>query len=149
MQLAPIASAPAVASPASTPAIKGEVFRWEGSGYYSRGYLRSTGSVVGDQAGYASLADARTAASKLTAGEQTPAAGIFEVDGRFHARSLSIWAKYDDQLGIERGPFHFEDRDDAFAGGDILAAASDLRFGLRVLVDGNAVSNLRERINRG
>jgi hypothetical protein len=61
--------------------------------------LLATARVVGDLDGWASLADAIAAVSLLTAGPTRAGAGIFELDGRFHARSLQVLSRSLDPSG--------------------------------------------------
>ena len=140
MQIPPQISASSTTAKAvpMQPKITGEVMRFAGSGYYSLGYVRSTGDVVGREGGYSSLEQAVSAAQSLTSGARRPAAGVFEIDGRFHTRSLSHWFKYDDQLGLEKGAWHFEGNADPF-NSQLYGVRRDDR--LRALVDGETVVN--------
>lgn len=83
MQIASIAAQPAPAAPRFTGGIE-----FEGSGRFTKFAASATRYVYGDQAGYDSLQQAIDAVTFLTVGARLPAAGIFERDGRFHARRL-------------------------------------------------------------
>ena len=86
MQLASIATTSPVA-PAQAPTIEGGI-DFSGSGRFSKFSAHATSHVYGDAAGYGSLEEAMNAVTMLTVGAREAAAGIFEVDGRFHARRL-------------------------------------------------------------
>ena len=86
MQLAPITTAPSAAR-ATVPAIEGGI-DFAGSGRFSKFSAHATAHVYGDAAGYGSLQEAIDAVTMLTVGARESAAGIFEVEGRFHARRL-------------------------------------------------------------
>ena len=90
MQLASIPPSKIVttADPAvDTPAFEGGI-EFSGAGRFTRFTAHATNFVYGDRAGYDSLQGAIDAATMLTVGARQSAAGIFELDGRFHARRL-------------------------------------------------------------
>lgn len=86
MQLASIATSP-TAPVAVAPAIEGGI-DFAGTGRFSKFSAHATNFVYGDEAGYGTLTEAIDAATMLTVGARQSAAGIFELDGRFHARRL-------------------------------------------------------------
>lgn len=93
MQLAsiivPLASAAvsAAPNPASAPVISGGI-EFEGDGRFTKFAARATDHVYGAAEGYESLQQAIDEVTMLTVGARQAAAGIFELDGRFHARRL-------------------------------------------------------------
>lgn len=86
MQLASIATTPS-ASRATAPVFAGGI-DFSGSGRFTKFSAHATNFVYGDAAGYGSLQEAIDATTMLTVGARESAAGIFELDGRFHARRL-------------------------------------------------------------
>ena len=82
----PVAAAPAAAA-TSAPTFEGGI-DFAGSGRFTKFSAHATAHVYGDAAGYGSLQEAVDAATLLTVGARETAAGIFERDGRFHARRL-------------------------------------------------------------
>ncbi len=98
MQLASIATSPSTAaalasSTAEAPAqdvpkITGGI-DFVGTGRFKKFSAHATNFVYGDAAGYGTLQDAIDAVTMLTVGSRAGAAGIFEVDGRFHARRFN------------------------------------------------------------
>ncbi|MCW2920347.1 MAG: hypothetical protein JWL76_221 [Thermoleophilia bacterium] len=87
MQLASIATSPAAHTAAVAPAIDGGI-DFAGTGRFTKFSAHATKFVYGDEAGYGTLQEAIDAATMLTVGARQSAAGIFELDGRFHARRL-------------------------------------------------------------
>jgi hypothetical protein len=97
MQLASIATIPtapaAAAKPAAkvpavdAPTIEGGI-DFAGTGRFTKFSAHATKFVYGDAAGYGTLQEAIDAVTMLTVGSRESAAGIFELDGRFHARRL-------------------------------------------------------------
>ncbi len=89
MQLASIATIPSAAAPAATaaPTIEGGI-DFTGTGRFTKFSAHATKFVYGDAAGYGTLQEAIDAVTMLTVGARESAAGIFELDGRFHARRL-------------------------------------------------------------
>lgn len=78
-----------------------------GNGLFERFNATPTSRVIGDRAGYGSLDAAMQAATMLTVGARIPAAGIFELDGRFHARQMKTDVKF--ASGAEwQGPWKLE-----------------------------------------
>ena len=97
MQLASIATSPTAAAAAAKPSAKSPApaaptfeggIDFEGSGRFTKFSAHATDFVYGDAAGYASLQEAIDAVTMLTVCAPQSAAGIFEQDGRFHARRL-------------------------------------------------------------
>ena len=92
MQLAPTIASPAIA-PAATPAtgaapaITGGI-AFEGTGRFTKFAARATETAYGAADGYATLQEAIDGVTFETVGARKAAAGIFELDGRFHARLL-------------------------------------------------------------
>jgi hypothetical protein len=89
MQLSATAMPTAMTPPtASVPTFVGGI-DYEGTdGRFQRFSAHATGFVYGDQAGYETLQAAMDAATMATIGARQAAAGIYELDGRFHARRL-------------------------------------------------------------
>lgn len=92
MQLASITATPVAAAPAApkagiAPAITGGI-TFEGTGRFTKFAARATDVVYGAAQGYATLQEAIDGVTMETVGARKAAAGIFEVDGRFHARLL-------------------------------------------------------------
>jgi hypothetical protein len=79
----------AVAAPqAQPPAIAGGI-RWQGTHPKFTAFAASaTAKPYGAVEGYATLKDAINDLTMLTVGVRQPAAGIFELNGRFHGRML-------------------------------------------------------------
>ena len=90
MQLASITQRPT--SPATTPVVDAPAFTggidFSGSGRFTKFGAHATNFVYGDRSGYGSLQEAIDATTLLTVGARESAAGIFELDGRFHARRM-------------------------------------------------------------
>ena len=98
MQLAPITPT-AVATPhaAKVPTFEGGI-DYEGTdGRFTKFSAHATDFVYGDESGYGSLQEAIDAVTFATVGSRQAAAGIFELDGRFHARRL------DNELTFKNG----------------------------------------------
>lgn len=76
------------ATPATPPVFEGGIDYAGKVGRFQRFSAHATKHVYGDAAGYASLQEAIDAVTMLTVGAREAAAGIFEADGRFHARRL-------------------------------------------------------------
>lgn len=91
MQLASITAAPLAAAPApkagAVPAITGGI-EFEGTGRFTKFSAKATDVVYGAPEGYEDLKTAIDDVTFLTVGAREAAAGIFELDGRFHARRL-------------------------------------------------------------
>ena len=84
----PAQAAPSAKTPAAdTPKFEGGI-DFVGTGRFTKFSAHATAVVYGDAAGYGSLQEAIDAATMLTVGARESAAGIFELDGRFHARRL-------------------------------------------------------------
>ncbi|MCW2928544.1 MAG: hypothetical protein JWM86_2512 [Thermoleophilia bacterium] len=79
----PAAPAPKVDAPAFTGGID-----FAGAGRFKQFAAHATDVVYGPADGYAGLQEAIDAVTFLTIGARETAAGIFERDGRFHARKL-------------------------------------------------------------
>lgn len=96
MQLATIAAPSSVAPTATPTALPTAVpavrltggIDFEGTGRFLRFSAHATDHVYGSATGYESLQQAIDAVTFLTVGAREAAAGIFEHDGRFHARRL-------------------------------------------------------------
>lgn len=86
--------------------------------------LRDTQTGYGRPSGYESLADARRAATLLTTGASSPAAGVFAQGERFYVRALGGYAaqKPHDDRALAPAPsgplqvLHFEGNADAHFG---------------------------------
>jgi hypothetical protein len=90
MQLAAITTpaAPAAAPKApAAPAITGGI-EFAGTGRFTKFSAHATDVAYGPAEGYASLQEAIDEVTFETVGARKAAAGIFELDGRFHARLL-------------------------------------------------------------
>lgn len=93
MQLAAIATSTSASSvapyaaPAGAPTFAGGI-DFEGRGRFSRFSAHATTHVYGAAEGYATLQEAIDATTTETIGARQTAAGIFELDGRFHSRRL-------------------------------------------------------------
>lgn len=73
---------------ADVPSFQGGI-DYEGTeGRFTKFSAHATDFVYGDAAGYGSLQEAIDAVTFETVGARQAAAGIFELDGRFHARRL-------------------------------------------------------------
>lgn len=86
----PTAAAPTgapTAAPAEAPSFEGGI-DFAGSGRFSRFSAHATAHVYGAVEGYATLQEAIDATTFATIGARQTAAGIFELDGRFHSRRL-------------------------------------------------------------
>jgi hypothetical protein len=83
-----IAARPAEAGAATPPAFDGGIDFTGTEGRFKQFSAHATGFVYGDAAGYESLQSAIDAVTFETIGARQAAAGIFELDGRFHARRL-------------------------------------------------------------
>jgi hypothetical protein len=75
-------------TPATAPSFSGGIDYAGTAGRFTRFSAHATDHVYGDAAGYATLQAAIDAATFETIGARQSAAGIFELDGRFHARRL-------------------------------------------------------------
>lgn len=80
----PVASA---AAPGGAPTFQGGI-DFEGSGRFTRFSAHATTHVYGAVEGYATLQEAIDATTLATIGSRQTAAGVFELDGRFHSRRL-------------------------------------------------------------
>lgn len=84
MNAAPLAAA----DPAPTPTFEGGIDFAGSSPRYQRFSAHATNFVYGDPAGYETLQQAIDGVTFETVGARQAAAGIFELDGRYHARRL-------------------------------------------------------------
>lgn len=116
--------------------------RFDGSGYYRMFEVRAADRPYGRKDGYASLRDAIVSLRAITRGASAPAAGIFDVGGRYIGRPLSVRYAYDDQLGGYTGAWQLEQhpRDrGVFLGDDDLGSGEvTLDPSLRYVIDGKA-----------
>lgn len=87
MQLTSVATSPKTTPAPATPVIEGGI-DFAGEGRFKKFSAHATPVVYGNVAGYETLTAAIDAVTMLTVGARESAAGIFEVDGRFHARRL-------------------------------------------------------------
>jgi hypothetical protein len=107
MQLAPTAIAATSAQPprVEVPTFSGGI-DWQGTGgRFTRFSAHATGFVYGAREGYDTLQEAIDAVTMETIGARNAAAGIFELDGRFHARRLDnvlTFANGTDWTGVWR-----------------------------------------------
>lgn len=81
------AAAESRARRAEVPTFTGGI-DFEGTGRFTKFSAHATKHVYGDPAGYPSLQEAIDGVTFETVGARQAAAGIFELDGRFHARLL-------------------------------------------------------------
>lgn len=90
MQLAAITTPPALATAPKTPAVPAITggLAFEGTGRFTKFSATATDVAYGAAEGYASLQEAIDEVTFETVGARKAAAGIFELDGRFHARLL-------------------------------------------------------------
>lgn len=93
MQLASISPTPAVTALAPKPGAGGPAtisggIAFAGEGRFTKFSAKATDVVYGPADGYESLQQAIDEVTFLTVGAREAAAGIFEMDGRFHARRL-------------------------------------------------------------
>jgi hypothetical protein len=87
MQLAAITKTPAAAPTPAAPAITGGI-EFSGTGRFTKFSAHATDVVYGAAEGYETLQQAMDGVTFETVGARKAAAGIFELDGRFHARLL-------------------------------------------------------------
>jgi hypothetical protein len=88
MQLAATTSPSAAAPKApAVPAITGGI-DFTGTGRFTKFSAKATDVAYGAEGGYATLQEAMDEVTFETVGARKAAAGIFELDGRFHARLL-------------------------------------------------------------
>ena len=133
-----IAAAPAAAAP-ELPTF-GRALDYFGGGRYATFSADPSSRPYGKAEGYGSLQDAIDALQEITVGAKHPAAGIFEADGRFHARALYVRADFDDQLGGLRGPWLLEEHpNDVPSLGDNGSGDFGVNPALKAIVDGAVV----------
>lgn len=89
MQLAAITTPPSAAAPTApaAPAITGGI-EFTGEGRFTKFSATATDVAYGPAEGYATLQEAMDEVTFETVGARKAAAGIFELEGRFHARLL-------------------------------------------------------------
>ena len=87
MQLAAITKTPAAAPTPAAPVITGGI-EFAGTGRFTKFSATATDVVYGATEGYETLQQAMDEVTFETVGARKAAAGIFELDGRFHARLL-------------------------------------------------------------
>lgn len=120
---------------ADAPSFEGGIDYEGAKGRFTKFSAHATNFVYGDAAGYDTLQSAIDAVTFQTVGARQAAAGIFELDGRFHARRLDnvlTFANGNEWSGVwrlEQFPADLELLDGSIAG----VTRVD---GLKAIVDG-------------
>lgn len=119
-----------------TPRVTSDISH-QGSGKFASFSASPRPGTIGEATGYATLDDAVLAMTDLTIGAARPAAGIYEVDGRFVGRELSTQVTF--ASGADwTGPWRLEQypSDLAMFDGSITDSVTTRSAALRAVVDG-------------